>query len=83
MLIGRGCRTGVACLGGLLGFLGRCLKPGVYRTMQRFTGADGFFMSDRILRWLLPSASPGEYVLQVRLPKHLEHLSNTDGPQAV
>ena len=32
---------------------------------------------------LLPSAAPGECVLQVRLPKHLEHLSNTDGPQAM
>ena len=32
---------------------------------------------------VLPSATLGEYVLQVRLPKHLEHLSNTPGPQAM
>ena len=32
---------------------------------------------------VLPSATPGEYVVQIRLPKHLGHLSNTPGPQAM
>ena len=32
---------------------------------------------------VLPSATPGEYVVQIRLPKHLEHLSNTSGLQAM
>ena len=32
---------------------------------------------------VLPSSTPDEYVVQIRLPKHLEHLSNTPGLQAM